>query len=733
MKRHILLLYLLVLIPVAGLSQVPVAVGVQILKAEDARRYDDVLRNLMKSPDAHIRERATLAAGRIGDEKAVADLSPMFADGSAEVRTMAAFAIGEVESIKAADAVLAAIKTETGGPGKRSLLARLVEAAGKIAATNAKDPKAKELGAAIIATLESESAKKDARDHDVALLGLTAVLRARPAGGDIITAKFLTDPDPRIRADAANTLSRIRAKNANESLRKILLLDKDDNVRVNAARALAAAEDKEAFNTLLEAAVGDKNVAIRIGAIRALASLKDARAAARLLEHGKQLLGNYEPQKTENRREKSEALEIATTLGRLLAGTEDVAAVKYLSELNNWGQNRDAETMTAFARIAPKAFLAISTPANAYRDFQAAAAFGQGLAEIASTKDATLNAAAGKKLTSFVAGMATGVRVTDQATMVKAMPELTRSHAALKPDNLDDILRGQITSEDLFIRTAAAELLADRPKSKENIDAISKAFTYSLLHDKHDNDAMLAILGSLNKLDKNEMSTAALMALNSQDYLVRKRAFDLLADKEVQKDHPGIPTSLELARSKHLDQVKTYTPAFGTKLGQILNSDLDYRRALGRKNGSVTAILTTVRGVFTIAFNPEEAPLTVDNWVKLARSGYFNGLEVHRVVPNFVMQDGDPRGDGNGGPGWSIRCEVNMLPFDRGAVGMALSGKDTGGSQYFVTHAPQPHLDGGYTVFGHVNETDMKVVDTIARGDKILSVRISETVGIKRR
>jgi cyclophilin family peptidyl-prolyl cis-trans isomerase len=155
-----------------------------------------------------------------------------------------------------------------------------------------------------------------------------------------------------------------------------------------------------------------------------------------------------------------------------------------------------------------------------------------------------------------------------------------------------------------------------------------------------------------------------------------------------------------------------------------LNTDADYRRAVTRKNGSVKAVLTTEKGTFTSVFNPEEAPLTVDNFIKLARSGYFNGLEVHRVVPNFVMQDGDPRGDGNGGPGWSIRCEINMLPYDRGAVGMALSGKDTGGSQWFVTHSPQPHLDGGYTVFGHVNETDMKVVDTIVRGDKILNVRI---------
>jgi cyclophilin family peptidyl-prolyl cis-trans isomerase len=124
---------------------------------------------------------------------------------------------------------------------------------------------------------------------------------------------------------------------------------------------------------------------------------------------------------------------------------------------------------------------------------------------------------------------------------------------------------------------------------------------------------------------------------------------------------------------------------------------------------------------------PEDAPLTVDNFIKLARADYFNGVEVHRVVPNFVMQDGDPHGDGNGGPGWSIRCEINMLPYERGVVGVALSGKDTGGSQWFVTHSPQPHLDGGYTVFGKVNETGMKVVDSIVRGDKIISVRVLET------
>ena len=93
------------------------------------------------------------------------------------------------------------------------------------------------------------------------------------------------------------------------------------------------------------------------------------------------------------------------------------------------------------------------------------------------------------------------------------------------------------------------------------------------------------------------------------------------------------------------------------------------------------------------------------------------------VVPDFVAQGGCPRGDGSGGPGWTIRCEINQRRYERGAVGMALSGKDTGGAQWFVTHGPQPHLDGRYTIFGHVVR-GQDVVDRMRRGDTIRKVTI---------
>ena len=132
-------------------------------------------------------------------------------------------------------------------------------------------------------------------------------------------------------------------------------------------------------------------------------------------------------------------------------------------------------------------------------------------------------------------------------------------------------------------------------------------------------------------------------------------------------------------------------------------------------------VVTTEKGEFEIELYNDDAPLTSANLFNLARRGFFRGLSFHRVVPDFVAQGGDPRGDGNGGPGYTIRCEYHR-PYARGVVGMALSGKDTGGSQFFVTAAPQPHLDGRYTAFGEVMK-GQEVVDALLEGDLITEVR----------
>lgn len=129
-------------------------------------------------------------------------------------------------------------------------------------------------------------------------------------------------------------------------------------------------------------------------------------------------------------------------------------------------------------------------------------------------------------------------------------------------------------------------------------------------------------------------------------------------------------------------------------------------------------LIETTKGTVRLRLEGTWAPITAANLLALAKQGFYNGMPLHRVIPNFVAQMGDNRGDGSGGPGYAIPCEVNPLRYRRGSVGMALAGKDTGGSQFFICHSDQPHLDGGYTIFGQVI-AGMDVVDRLEEGDVI--------------
>jgi peptidylprolyl isomerase/peptidyl-prolyl cis-trans isomerase B (cyclophilin B) len=140
-----------------------------------------------------------------------------------------------------------------------------------------------------------------------------------------------------------------------------------------------------------------------------------------------------------------------------------------------------------------------------------------------------------------------------------------------------------------------------------------------------------------------------------------------------------------------------------------------------------TAVIELEKGgEIRIEFFPADAPRTVENFVTLARRGFYDGLTFHRVVPGFVVQGGDPRGDGTGGPGYTIRAEFNQRRHVRGTVAMARSQHpDSAGSQFYITFGSQPHLDGSYTVFGQV-VAGMEHVDRIVPGDRMRAVTIVE-------
>jgi peptidyl-prolyl cis-trans isomerase B (cyclophilin B) len=150
--------------------------------------------------------------------------------------------------------------------------------------------------------------------------------------------------------------------------------------------------------------------------------------------------------------------------------------------------------------------------------------------------------------------------------------------------------------------------------------------------------------------------------------------------------------------------------------------------ALVRRWGAVgsrqpVAIIETDYGIVTLRLYGREAPLVVEAFVRLAEQGFYRNTIFHRVVPNFVVQDGDPRGDGTGGPGFALRESFSRQRHERGCLGLATSGPDTGGSQYYLCHSSQPHLDGAYTVFGTVL-SGFDVMDRIVQGDRMLRIRI---------
>jgi cyclophilin family peptidyl-prolyl cis-trans isomerase/HEAT repeat protein len=261
------------------------------------------------------------------------------------------------------------------------------------------------------------------------------------------------------------------------------------------------------------------------------------------------------------------------------------------------------------------------------------------------------------------------------------------AYAALAPpaglpveDTVHALLINGLRDPDFYVRATVIGALADRPSAA---DLSAVLISYNLATRDSANDARLAAVQYVGALWKKD--SASLNATWRQHLAQVPVPSDPL-ERAAGKDFPVWAKWSGVAATPkpiawYEGVVKTIVmPVYAGK--------------------TVNATINTVRGPIRLELFGTEAPITVWNFLSLARSGYYRNTRFHRVVPNFVAQDGDPRDDGNGGPGYAIRDEMNRHRYERGAVGMALSGPDTGGSQYFVTHSPQPHLDGHYTVFG---------------------------------
>ena len=261
-----------------------------------------------------------------------------------------------------------------------------------------------------------------------------------------------------------------------------------------------------------------------------------------------------------------------------------------------------------------------------------------------------------------------------------------------------DIIRAALHDPDVVVRANAYDRFA----------ATSAADRLQILQAAEEqertapmNDGRLAAINGIARSEFPERADFLTHLLKDDDPVVRRVAADLIVEK------------LHAERPHYTPLPVTRTPA-------------EYEEIVRWSREPHTATIHMTRGKIELALLTQDAPMTAWNFAQLAKKHFFDNTSFMRVVPNFVIQGGDPRNDMSGGPGYAIRDEINLQKYTRGAVGMALSGPDTGGSQFFITHSPQPHLDGGYTIFARVYEGMTGVVDQTERGDRVETITIDE-------
>lgn len=669
----------------------------KIIRFEDERVVTNELIDMLMLSHGGVRRRAILALGHIGYPSGITPLVEVLKnDRSPRLRALAAFSLGEIESHYAAAALLEKLDRANESDGE--VRARIIEALGKIASNKLSADSLGKYGisglASTIASLLPLIDKSPSEDEKlIGSLALTALLRIKQPSSISAIAAQLRSPDADLRWQAANALARIREgiSNAVPALLP-LLSDKDALVRAHAARALGVAADKRAVEPLTTL-LGDADQRVVANAINALGAIGDARAVDPLIALGNNQLAGYRSFNRENQgvpAQQNLLLLIATSLGNI----KDPGATRFLKSLRFADGHAGSfpEVEVALAKFGETDFFDIpegmELPGG---NWKAMSAYAQGLGQLATERVKPI-------LMDLLSGKTYG------KPNPFAIPDILNAISKVSAEGFGNILIEQLKAEDVIVRATAATLLGELgDRSEEMKKALDEA--YKTARSDSMNDARIAIIEAANKL-KIPMNVQALSGpTRDPDYIVRFRAAELLLQSDIEK-----PTT-----RLQIGQVETgHDRAYWQNMARLASSG---------KNP--LAIIHTKKGNIRIELLASDAPMTVDNFIQLARKGYYDGLTFMRVVPNFVIQGGDPRGDMNGGPGYQIRDEINLRPYLTGAVGMALSGKDTGGSQFFITHSPQPHLDGGYTVFGQVIE-GMDAVNRIARGDRIERVEIIE-------
>ncbi len=644
-----------------------------ILQLEDERQVrgggGDLIA-MLADPEARIRRRAALALGRVRLPEAIPALTSMLqSEPDAEVKQMAAFAMGLIGDAAAATALTPALSDSD-----PLIQGRAAEALGMIGHQAAAPAVAAMVSAHINAgalngITPDDMAHPKSSAAEAVRLGLCALVRL---GSYDALAGSVLDANGRPHSrwwPIAFALQRVNDARAVPALLG-LLTGEGQLTRAFAARGLGQLKDPRAAAPRLAIAenAGDPT-AVRVQAVRGVALLGNPNAAAAM----RRLI--VSPKVDQNLQ-----LEAVTAL----AHVRSAESVELLIDLVSagWPSVR-AAALNALARSDVDTFLISISGLDPDPHWSVRAALATTLGDLGRER-------AQAPLTTMLGD-------ADQ----RVIPSVLTALARIGAPNAAAEMNARLKSDDPVVRAAAARGLVTLKATDATpalLEALQRAQGDGLYV------ARAAALDALVTLDPPAARPLLTAALTDRDWAVRLRAADHLKRLDPTAD------------------VSAMRPAPPPSVPELAALD-----TLVSPPYSPVAYIDTAKGTIQFELAVLDAPRTVANFLTLVRRNYFRGVQLHRVVPDFVVQDGDPRGDGEGGPGYTIRDEINQRPYLRGTVGMALDWADTGGSQFFIAHSPQPHLDGRYTVFGQV-VAGMDVVDRLQQWDTIDRIRVWDGV-----
>jgi cyclophilin family peptidyl-prolyl cis-trans isomerase/HEAT repeat protein len=692
----------------SGSSTVPASPRwAALLAAEDARSVDG-LRLFAVSPLAAERRRAALALGRTQDDAAREPLRKLLTDEEPDVRDAAAFGIGLLSRVaQPAEerALLGRLASESDVGGRVAL----ADALGRVGHEDALP--------ALVALLQDPEAR--VREQAAIALGSYGQREVEVETVRVSAlAERLSDASPGVRAAAAFAIGRIGKLDREGSAPAVSALeralgDPEPDVRMMAARALGAAPAGDPAPLL--AHVTDADWRVRVNVIRAIPK----RAGSQAIQGVRSALrATWERVQREG---------LATTAVHPLVTALEVAA-----ELT------DNPSLRADVQAIHDGIPSVPGPAVAHDLVQCAAALALDRAgnwpRFVSTCGS--NGIAPWRHTVLEAqllGAAHGDQAARAGRLSKLMSSaadpqtraaVVQAAAQIDQDAARELVVGALADADPGVIAEAADAVVKIAPQLVRIDpaAIRAAQIpdgqnpepAATVPDTRVTDELLSLLDRYRTGPEAETLESVIDALGAM-------RVGPTADRLV----PLLRHPVLAVRQKAEDAYKAIRGEAAPRPGPPLPPEhpLDAAAAAALIGTRHDALLRTSRGDIRVRLLTDDAPATVLNFMTLARAGFYRSKTFHRLVSNFVIQGGDPRGDGYGGPGYTIRCEDGPARYERGSVGMALAGPDTGGSQFFLTHSRATHLDGRYTLFARVVE-GLERLDTLLPGDTLSDIII---------